>query len=93
MIISETTVEDTETKVVDPVCGMEVEPRKTKLVALYKGRRYWFCADGCRKAFKADPDKYLEPKPRKKKGWFGRYLDKMAKANEKEFGCAGPRCH
>jgi hypothetical protein len=44
-------------------------------------------------AFEADPNKYLEPKPVKKKGWFGRYLERMAKTNEKEFGCAGPRCH
>lgn len=93
MIISETTVGGTKMKVIDPVCGMEVEPGKTKPFVHYKGRSYWFCADGCRKAFEADPDKYLEPKPERKKSWFGRYLDKMAKANEKEFGCAGPRCH
>lgn len=91
-----TTLENAVTepiKAIDPVCGMEVEPGKTKPVALYKGRNYWFCADGCRKAFEADPGKYLEPKPERKKSWFGRYLTKMAKANEKEFGCSGPRCH
>ena len=93
MITLKTTAEDIETKFIDPVCGMEVKPGKTKLVSLYKGKSYWFCADGCRKAFEADPDKYLEPKSAKKKGWFGRYLDRMAKSNEKEFGCSGPTCH
>lgn len=93
MATLDTTVKDTLTKTIDPVCGMEVESGRTKLVSVYKGHSYWFCADGCRRAFEADPEKYLKPKPAKKKGWFGRYLDRMAKTNEKEFGCAGPRCH
>jgi YHS domain-containing protein len=86
------TVKDTPIKTIDPVCGMEVEPERTKLVALYKGKSYCFCAEGCRKAFEADPGKYLEPKPLKKKGWFGRYLNRLSKINEKEFGCHGPKC-
>jgi len=93
MTTLENTFKNSETKVIDPVCGMEVAPGETKLVSVYKGRSYWFCSDGCRKAFEADPDKYLKPKPTKKKGWFGRYFEKMAKTNEKAFGCTGPRCH
>lgn len=81
------------TKTIDPVCGMEVDPASTNRVSVYKGQRYWFCAEGCRKTFEADPDKYLEQKPGKKKGWFGRYLARMAEVNKKEFGCDGPRCH
>ncbi|MFH1490022.1 MAG: YHS domain-containing protein [Pseudomonadota bacterium] len=88
-----TTVKDSPVKAVDPVCGMDVEPGRTKLVSVHKGQSYWFCAEACRRAFEADPKKYLEPKPVKKKGWVGRYLDRIAKTNEKEFGCAGPRCH
>ena len=93
MATLDTTVEDTLAKAIDPVCGMGVEPGKTKLVSVHNGHSYWFCAEGCRRAFEADPDKYLAPKPVKKKGWFGRYLERMAKANKKEFGCAGPSCH
>ena len=89
----EATGKDSPTKIIDPVCGMGVEPGRTKLVSVHKGHTYWFCAKTCRRAFEADPNKYLEPKPAKKKGWFGRYLDRIAKTNEKEFGCAGPRCH
>lgn len=80
-------------KDIDPVCGMSVDPGKTKLVTLYSGRSYWFCAEGCRSAFEANPKKYTESKPAKKKGWFRRYLDKMARVNQREFGCNGPKCH
>jgi YHS domain-containing protein len=93
MATLDNTAKDLTTKTIDPVCGMEVEPGQTKLVSVYKGRSYWFCAEGCRRAFEADPEKYLKPKHPKKKGWFGRYLDRLAKVNEKEFGCSGAKCH
>ena len=93
MATLDNTLKDTPIKTIDPVCGMEVEPGRTKLVALYKGKSYWFCAEGCRKAFETDPGKYLETKPAKKRGWFGRYLDRISKISEKEFGCDGPTCH
>lgn len=76
---------------IDPVCGMKVSPGETKRVALYQGHSYWFCADGCRAAFEANPRKYLGGK--KRKGWFGRYLDRLRKTNEQEFGASGPKCH
>jgi len=80
--------------IVDPVCGMEVEPGKTRLVAVYQGHSYWFCSLKCREAFEMNPRKYLEPKPAKHKGWLGRYLERLSKANQKEFGSGGPpRCH
>ena len=92
MSTSETTLKDTKRKAVDPVCGMTVDAGKIKLVSIYRGYKYYFCAEGCLKSFEADPDKYLNPKPEKKKGWFGRYLDRKAKINEKEFGKEGPHC-
>lgn len=93
MTTVETPVKDSPARTIDPVCGMDVEPGRTKLVSVHKGHSYWFCAESCRRAFEADPNKYVEPKPVKKKGWFGRYLERMAKTNKKEFGGAGPRCH
>ena len=93
MIALDTTVKDSPKKVIDPVCGMNVGPGKTKRVSVYQGKSYWFCAEACRIAFEGNPKKYLEPKPAKKKGWLGRYLERMAETNEKEFGCTGPRCH
>ncbi|MBW1720817.1 MAG: YHS domain-containing protein [Deltaproteobacteria bacterium] len=80
-------------KAIDPVCRMEVEPGLTKFVSVYQGRSYWFCAEACRKAFEANPRKYLHNNTPRKKGWFGRYLQRIAKVSQKEFGGEGPRCH
>jgi YHS domain-containing protein len=83
----------TNEKIKDPVCGMEVEPGRTRLVAVYQGHSYWFCSRACRETFEKNPQKYLEPKHPKHKGWFGRYLERLSKANEEHFGKGGPRCH
>ena len=52
---------------IDPVCFMKVIPRKDFMFT-YKLRSYYFCADGCRKAFEADPGRYLDATPPKRKG-------------------------
>ncbi|HJR14993.1 MAG TPA: heavy metal translocating P-type ATPase [Rhodanobacteraceae bacterium] len=44
---------------IDPVCGMQVTTTSPRHVD-HHGRRYWFCSDGCRGKFQADPDTYLE---------------------------------
>ncbi len=44
---------------IDPVCKMEVEESKAAATSEYKGRKYYFCSPGCKKAFDADPEKYL----------------------------------
>lgn len=38
-------------RVVDPVCGMKVDPRNTELTADYEDKRFYFCTGGCLKAF------------------------------------------
>ncbi len=43
----------------DPVCGMQVATSSPHH-ADHRGTRYWFCCDGCRSKFQADPGKYLE---------------------------------
>ncbi len=69
----------TDTSVhIDPVCGMEVDPGLTRLVAIYRGHSYWFCTEDCREAFETNPQKYLEPKPANHKGWLGRHLARLA---------------
>jgi len=47
---------------IDPVCGMEVDGKKAAAAgrtAVHEGHTYYFCADGCKKQFEADPKKYL----------------------------------
>lgn len=47
------------TDVRDPVCGMSVSP-ESAAATRYEGKTYYFCCDGCRKAFEKDPERYLD---------------------------------
>lgn len=38
-------------KVIDPVCGMEVDTEKPAAVSSYKGQEYYFCSAMCREVF------------------------------------------
>ena len=42
----------------DPVCNMDVDEAKAKYTSTYKGKTYYFCSEGCKKAFDRDPEKY-----------------------------------
>ena len=44
---------------INPVCKMEVEESKAAATSEYKGKKYYFCAVGCKKAFDENPEKYL----------------------------------
>lgn len=44
---------------VDPVCHMTVAAVPATLHLEHEGTTYYFCAPGCRKAFAADPARYL----------------------------------
>jgi YHS domain-containing protein/mono/diheme cytochrome c family protein len=45
--------------VVDLVCGMKIKAGEAAGKSEYKGKTYYFCMDADKKAFDADPDKYL----------------------------------
>jgi Cu+-exporting ATPase len=47
--------------VIDPVCGMTVDPHATPHRHTHQGHPYYFCSSGCRTKFAADPGKYLSP--------------------------------
>jgi len=47
----------------DPVCGMSVDPEKAAQRYVYVGTIYAFCSPGCRKAFEADPARYVAEAP------------------------------
>ena len=44
---------------IDPVCKMDVDEKTAAATSEYKGQTYYFCAVGCKKAFDADPGKYI----------------------------------
>ncbi len=50
-------------RVIDPVCGMKVDPTTRKHVFDHDHTTYHFCSAGCRTKFAADPQRYLDPKP------------------------------
>ena len=47
------------TNVIDPVCGMTVNPERAAGQTEYKGQTYYFCAKGCLERFRADPERFL----------------------------------
>ena len=50
--------------VIDPVCGMTVDPATAKHSLNHAGATYYFCCPHCAEKFKGDPQKYLKPPAR-----------------------------
>jgi Cu+-exporting ATPase len=46
----------------DPVCGMMVDTHAGKPTVKFGNRTYFFCSEGCRTKFAADPERYLDKK-------------------------------
>jgi YHS domain-containing protein len=81
---------------IDPVCGVKVDVNTTDFMTTYQGHDYYFCAEACRRKFEANPKKYPEPRHairKEPKTWWGRYLERVAKSNEKLFGGRPHCCH
>lgn len=50
--------------VVDPVCGMTVEPEAARAAGLHlehEEQDFYFCGKGCLLEFRDDPGRYLDP--------------------------------
>lgn len=45
---------------IDPICGMTVDEKTAKYKSEYKGRQYYFCAQGCKDKFEKDPEAALK---------------------------------
>ena len=65
---------------VDPVCGMEVDPCSSDISTEYEDEMFHFCAEGCLRTFEKNPGKYKKATTGKKKGIWGRYLDRLNKS-------------
>ena len=53
------------TKVIDPVCGMNIDPEKAVGSSKFNGETYYFCMRGCETKFDAEPERYAGAEPRK----------------------------
>jgi Cu+-exporting ATPase len=49
-------------EVLDPVCGMKVDPSKAAASIEHQGATAYFCSNGCAAKFRAAPDKYVQAK-------------------------------
>lgn len=59
-VTAEDSMQDSKTSVIDPVCGMVVEPTTAKGgSAQYQGATYYFCNPKCRERFRSEPAKHL----------------------------------
>ncbi len=43
----------------DPVCNMDVDENNARYVSEYKGKKYYFCAPGCKAMFDRDPERFI----------------------------------
>ncbi len=50
-------------KAIDPVCGMTVKKKEAAATSEHQGKTYYFCHVNCKKAFDAEPEKYLSEGP------------------------------
>jgi len=77
----------------DPVCGMTVDP-SSAVSAAYAGDTYYFCREGCRDKFTADPGRYLsksrETSPAAPAA--GRHICPMCPGVESEGPDSCPKC-
>src|SRR5437667_7347791 len=48
---------------IDPICGMQVEPDTAAGKYEYRGQTYFFCSVYCLDAFKKDPERFLKSQP------------------------------
>jgi Cu+-exporting ATPase len=48
---------------IDPVCGMTVEPRTAAAAWDHEGTTYYFCSVGCLDRFRTDPDRWIGSDP------------------------------
>ncbi len=48
-----------DVSVIDPVCGMAVNPLEARGKAQYEGQTYYFCSPGCMHKFVSSPAKHL----------------------------------
>ena len=49
--------------VIDPVCGMTVDPAGAAGSATHAGTTYYFCGRRCLEKFQAEPERYTQPTP------------------------------
>lgn len=73
----------------DPVCGMDVKEGGASHLLHIEHETLYFCSKPCKETYQ-NPEKKSTSK---KKGFFARFLEKLAKSNEQAYGGTPPKCH
>ena len=55
-------------QVIDPVCGMTIDPTTAAGTSTYQGATIYFCSSACKTQFDAAPDRYAGGTPGAKSG-------------------------
>ena len=74
----------------DPVCGMEVSEEGAKYMVHFEHQTYYFCSEQCKETYEKQ---FGLKKPTSKKGFIGRFLERVAEGTQKSIGGKPPKCH
>jgi YHS domain-containing protein len=55
-------------KVIDPVCGMQIDREEAAATESFHGRPFYFCSGSCRDKFRANPERYADKESDKSPG-------------------------
>jgi YHS domain-containing protein len=56
---------------IDPVCNMNIDEKDVIYQSEFRGKTYYFCSDGCKKAFIENPEKFMDKDHHHKKKHHG----------------------
>jgi YHS domain-containing protein len=74
----------------DPICGMDVNENETSHLLHDEHKTIYFCSGQCKEKYARDNGM---KNVHRKKGFFSRFLEKLAKDNKETFGGSPPTCH
>ena len=74
----------------DPVCGMDVKEENSALLLHFGHETFYFCSNECKETY---AQRSKMKKVAKGKGFFAKFLEKLAKDNNETFGGSPPKCH
>ncbi len=74
----------------DPICKMDVSEEDAEYMLRFGNEIFYFCSESCKDAYR---EKLGLKETASKKGFIGRYLEKLAEGTKKATGGKPPRCH
>ena len=83
-----------EVQVLDPVCGMKVDPAQAAGSLEYNGKTYYFCSEHCLNKFRANPEAFTEVEKEEPSAGEHAHHNQGSGEEEHHCGCChGGRSH